>query len=266
MSLYNPLWQNQQPDFGRNSTIPKAVNDQYSKARGNHPLAWNGSLQLPPRTRLPETMTKAGASMNAPPYQLPTDLTNIRYPQYSSSSHALIEQPRLGTRLGASDDYRDSPYADWTYGIQYYTIYTGDNLKTRIPPVVYPQAWRKEQWAQDIAQFDAVNRADTLDVTDLEMDYSCKGCDIASASLGAPVMYEPRDPSAPLPVAAYPGEFPYIGQYTAREIGRDTRDWPQPTNPILYLQRERAGLPNPPIPGDYSMGLLNQLRNGFDFS
>jgi hypothetical protein len=264
-NLFNPYLQAQQPDFGGNSRIPKAVNDQYAKVRGNHPFAFNPSLQLPPRTRLPETMTKAGGSMNVPPVPLPRDVTNIRYPVRSSASHAIVDQPRLGVRLGAADEYRDSPYSDWTAGIQYYSIYTGENLKPQVLPVIYPQAWRPEQWAQDTVTFEQVNRLDTQDITDLSMDYSCRGCDIASASLGAPVMYDPRNPAAPLPVAAYPGEFPYVGQYTAREIGRNTRDWPQPTNPLLYMQRERVGLPNPPIQPDYDNQLLGYLRNGFDY-
>jgi hypothetical protein len=171
----------------------------------------------------------------------------------------------MGVQLGMADNYRDSPYRDWTTGIQYYTIYTGENPKTLITPVIYPQAYRKNTWAQDTVTFDAVNNEDTQDITELSMDYSCKSCTIPSAGLGTPVMYEPRNPTAPLPVSMYPGEFPNIGMYTAREIGRNTRDWPQPTNPIVDLQLRKAGIPTPPIQPDYDTNLLNQLRSGFDF-
>ena len=78
-------------------------------------------------------------------------------------------------------------------------------------------------------------------------------------------MYEPRNPTAPLPVAAYPGEFVQTGYYTAREIGLNSRDWPQPTNPILDLQRRKAGLPTPPIQPQYDNAWLGQLRHGFAF-
>jgi hypothetical protein len=234
--------------------------------KGNPVNAINFTLQYPQATKLPNTMTKAGESRNQTPAPLPADLVNVKFPQRSTASHALIENERVGVQLGMPDIYRDSPYQDWTAGIQYYTIYTGANPKTQVTPVIYPQAYRKSYWAEDTVDFPQVNRNDTQDITDLAMDFSCKSCEIASASLGTPVMYEPRNPTAPLPVAAYPGEFPYVGQYTAREIGRNQRDWPPPANPIVELQRRKLGLPTYPIAPDYDDKMLHDLRHGFSFT
>lgn len=264
-TIFNPYNQPITPNFGGNAKLPADVNNKYRTMKGNEWNAFNPDLQYPPKTRLPATMTKAGESLNDEPEQLPGNLINIKRPQYSSVSGALIENQRVGVQLGAADEYRDNPYSNWTRGIQYYTLYVGDNPKQKITPVIYPQAFRPSVWTQPSVDFPQVNRERTRDVTDLTMDnrYSCGSCEIASASLGTPVMYEPRNPTAPLPVAAYPYEFPYTGQYSAREIGVNRRDFPQPMNPIVQLQMRNAGLPTPQILEDYDRPMLNQLRHGF---
>lgn len=262
--IENPLLQPKYAAFGNDTSLPSDVNNYYKTLKGNRVNALNPSLQYPPTTRLPDTMTKMGESQNKNPEQLPASLVGIKFPQYSSSSHALIENQREGVRLGAPDIYRDTPYQDWTYGVQYYKIFTGHNPKTDITPVIYPQAYRKSEWAQDTVDFPQVNRNYTQDITDLDMDYSCKGCNIASASLGAPVMYEPRNPNAPLPVAAYVGEYPNIGYYTAKELGTNTRNFPPPQNPIMELQRRKYLGVYTPIMPDYDNKMLRELRHGFD--
>ena len=266
-NITNPLNQPQTPDFGQNYIIPKAVNTRYTKARGNLVDAQNYTLQYPPTTHLPNTMTKAGESMNRMPIPISPDLTNIKYDQRSTSTHARIDEgPRVGLQLGMPDQYLDSPFQDWTYGAQYYTLYTGKNLKTQITPVIYPQSHRRSTWDQDIHNFDEVNSWTVQDITSQTMDYGCKDCDIASTSLGTPVFYEPRNPYAPLPVALYNGEYPNVGYYTAKELGRSTRDWPPPINAVMELQRRKAGFAPTPIVPDYSEKILDELRHGFDFS
>lgn len=264
-TIFNPYNQPDSPDFGRNSKLSPTVNNEYQTMKGNRWDAFNPTLQYPPKTRLPTTITKAGESLNAEPEQLPAELVNIKRPQYSSVSGAPIENQRVGVQIGAADEYRDNPYSDWTRGIQYYTLYVGDNPKQKITPVIYPQAWRYNVWNQPSVDPMQVNRERTRDITDMTMDnrYSCGSCEIASASLGTPVMYEPRNPTAPLPVAAYPYEFPYVGQYSARELGSDLRDYPRPINPIIQLQMRNAGIPTPRIPQDYDGPMLSQLRHGF---
>jgi hypothetical protein len=267
-TITNPLLQPVPARFGNNTPLTASVGSQVKQVRGNPVNALNQTLQYPPTTRMPTTITKSGESLNLSPRPLPAQEANILRPQYSSVSRALIEQPRVGVQLGMADMRNDNPYSDWTYGQQYYTIYVGDNPRQRITPVIYPQAWRPSEWAQPSVDFPQVNRENTQDITDLTMDnrYSCTSCEIASASLGTPVMYEPRNPTAPLPVAAYPGEFPYTGFYTAREIGVNTRDYPQPTNPIVDLQLRKAGLPTPPIQPNYDKTMLGWLRHGFNFN
>jgi hypothetical protein len=267
-TLTNPYSQDQVSNFGKNSQLPATVNAHYQTLKGNPPNAHNFMLQYPNTVHWPTTINKSGESQNVPPSQLPQDLVNVKFPQYSSVSHALIENDRIGVQLGEPDVYRDTPYQDWTYGIQYYTIYQGTNPKNQITPVIYPQAFRKTEWAQGTVNFPQVNQSDVQDITDLDIEpyYSCKSCDIASASLGTPVLYSPRNPSAPLPVAAYPGEWPAIGQYTGRELGSSTRDWPPPQNPIIVLQQRNAGIPTAPILPDYNKTMLDELRWGFNFS
>lgn len=262
-TIFNPYTQDDIPDFGRNSLMVKGVDNQYMTARGNKIAANNASLQYPPATTLPNTMTKAGESRNIFPSPIPKNIVNVKFPERSTSSHAIIEQDRVGVQLGAADEYRDNAFNDWTIGIQYYTSYVGDNLKTRIPPVIYPQMFRSDD--KNIHTFDQVNRWRVQDITETGMDYGCKSCDVASASLGSPVMYEPRNPYAPLPVAAFNGEYPNIGHYTANEIGRNSRDWPPPVHAVAELQRRRAGLPSVPIVPDYSKKILDELRHGFDW-
>jgi hypothetical protein len=265
-TLYNPYSQYQVPQFGNNTLLPAKIDHKYASTKGNPLNALNYSLQYPPATCLPNTMTKSGESKNITPTHLPANLVNVKFPQRSTSSHAIIEQDRVGVQLGEPDIYLDNPNNDWTYGIQYYTPYTGQNLKTLITPVIYPQAYRDTVWAQNTVNFDQINTRNIEDITEVSMDYSCKGCDIASASLGAPVLYESRNPNAPLPVSAFIGERPNIGYYTAREIGNNSRNWPQPVNPIVELQRRKMGLPGVPIMPDYDDKLLKQLRHGFTYS
>lgn len=262
-SMFNPWGKLTPANFGH-AEFPPMLEEYYATRKGNPVLGLTQQLAFGPRVGLPETLTKAGIGENRPPTRLPAEMVGIKYPQYSSSSHALIETDRLGEKLGAPDVYRDNPYKDWTYGIQYYAIYQGENPKTAVSPLIYPQAYRPEVWAQNTVDFPQVNREDTQDITELSMEYSCKDCDIASASLGAPVFYQPRNSTAPLPVQA-PGETAINGGYTTREFGRNTRDYPPPINPILYLQRKKLGLPNPPILPDYDDTLLEQLKDGFVF-
>jgi len=264
-NIFNPYLQPQVADFGGDTKLPVGINHKYQTMKGNPWDAFNSDLQYPPQTRFPSTMTKAGESFNEEPEQLPAELVNIKRPQYSSVSGALIENQRVGVQLGMADEYRDNPYSNWTRGIQYYTLYVGDNPKQKITPVIYPQAWRPSEWAQSSVDFPQINRERTRDVTDLTLDnrYSCGSCEIASASLGTPSLYESRNSTAPLPVSMYPYEFPYTGQYTAREIGSNLRDYPQPMNPIVQLQMRNAGIKTPPIPADYDNAMLRQLRHGF---
>lgn len=262
-TIQNPYNQIINPAFGKGNFIPTDINNQYKTNRGNLVNAFNPQLQNIPSVQLPATITKAGISLNQNPEQLPNDLNYITRPQYSSVSSALIEQPRLGVQLGAADPYRDDPLKDWTTGIQYYSIYVGDSMKTRITPVIYPQLLRPSEWAQDTVNFPEVNRQDTEDLTPLRMDYSCKSCNVPSSSLGSPTFYSPRVSNAPLPVAKNIGEWPNIGFYTARELGSDSRNWPPATNPIVDLQLINNKQPVIPVQAEYGSHFLNQLTHGF---
>jgi hypothetical protein len=258
MSIYNPYNQKIHPKFGSDfpTIFPENIPGNTIEDRYN--------VQFPAKAQyIGNTLTKWGESKNESPPKFPP--VPVGFPQYSTSTHALIENQRVGERLGMYDQYRDNPYKDWTYGHQYYTIYQGINEKLLVPPVIYPQAYRPEKWVMDNITFDQVNRHNVQDITDLSMDYSCKSCDIASATLGTPVMYEPLNNTAPLPVQPI-GMTPNIGRYTTGEvIGQNLRSYPQPVNPIVELARRKIGEGYTPILPDYPDEVLKQVKQGFEF-
>lgn len=258
MSIYNPYNQNIRPKFGSNVDVnfPQDI-------KGNT-LTQQYDVRFPAKPKVTgDTLTKWGESKNDKPVGFPQ--VPVGFPQYSSSTHALIENQRVGERLGMYDMYKDSPYKDWTYGHQYYTVYQGTNEKMLVPPVIYPQAYRPEKWAIDTVTFNQVNRNDIQDITELGMDYSCKSCDIASASLSTPVMYEPLNPTAPLPVQPI-GMYPNIGRYSSGgTIGENLRSYPQPVNPIVELARRHTKQGYTPVLPDYPDEVLDQVRQGFTF-
>jgi hypothetical protein len=251
-TIQNPYNQIIHRDFGNNNR-DFDIDKYYDTKRGN-PL-----LRIPPqyayiaKARYPDTLTKAGITKNIPPIPLPSQYVNIRYPQRSSSSHAIIDTDRVGVQLGMPDIYRDNPNSDWTRGIQYYSIYEGTNPKTQIEPIIYPQLLRPGVWNSEISITSGINKEYVQDITELSMDYSCKDCEIASANLGTPVPY----------ITDNSGRYPLsIGNYTARQIGHSTRDYPQPVNPIVELQRRKGGYPPIPIPEDYDNRTLSWLMDG----
>jgi hypothetical protein len=252
MFLNNP-YSNYKPNltFGQDNPITDNINNHYQHLKGN-PIGGNSwNVQFYPNPRLPATMTKAGESLNIPPEPLPTNEIGIKFPQYSTASKAIVLQDQQGVQVGMADPYRDNPFKKWTYGIQYYSPYVGSNPKQEITPVIYPQAYRKEVWAADTVTFPQVNQRDTQDITELEMNYSCReDCEIPSYSLGTPVPTQNLIPNAPLPVNPI-GMYPNIGYYTTREIGRNLNSFPQPVNPIVEIQRRKAGLPPTPILDDF---------------
>lgn len=258
MSIYNPYNQNMNSKFGSNfnTIFPKdvrgnTINEQYN-------------IRFPAKAQYSQdTLTKWGESKNQNPVPFPP--VPVGFPQYSSSTHALVENERNGQQLGMYDMYKDNPYKDWTYGNQYYTIYQGKNLKTLVPPVIYPQAYRPEKWALDTVTFNQINKNDVQDITDLTLDYSCKNCEIPSASLGTPVMYEPLNFTAPLPVQPI-GMYPNIGRYTSGSLGENLRSYPQPVNPIVELARRKTGQGYTPILADYPTEILKQVKQGFKFT
>lgn len=252
MFLNNPYADYQvTTSFGENNLLPSEVTNYYDNMKGNQVGGNSWNVQFYPHYKKPITVTKAGASMNIPPKPLPKDMVGIKFPQYSRSSGSIIEQQQNGMQLGVPDVYRDNPYSNWTTGIQYYTVYQGNNPKTEITPVIYPQAYRKEVWAADTVTFPQVNQRDTQDITYLEMDYSCReNCPIPNWSLGTPVPVNNLVPNAPLEVNPI-GMYPNIGEYTDRQIGRNSRSYPPPVNPILELQRRKIGLPPTPVLDDF---------------
>jgi len=258
MSLYNPYNQNIRPRFGSNfnTVFPNDI-------KGNTPIE-QYDVRFAAKPNDPkDTLTKWGESKNEK--VTPNPSVPVGFPQYSSSTHGLVENQRVGERLGMYDMYRDNPYKDWTVGHQYYTIYQGTNEKFLVPPVIYPQAYRPEIWALDSVTFSANNKNDIQDITELGMDYSCKSCEIPSASLGTPVMYEPLNSSAPLPVQPI-GISPNIGRYTAgTTIGQNLRSYPPPVNPIVELARRKTGQGYTPVLSDYPDEILDQVRQGFTF-
>lgn len=290
-TLFNPY--NQEigvTTFGNPSTLPQYAEYGYTIQKGNPVLG----LTSPNISRIPKssiengTVIKAGEIKNSDSTEEESmnrvkKFINIKQPRYSSSSKALIEFKPYGVKIGGGDEHRDyiksekgskrqSP-REWTYGIQYYAVDSDRNRndKTLIPPLIYPQAYRREIWQKEISPVRGVNRRDTQDITDLDMEYYCGNrCNISSASLGTPVPYRNRNSTeetyVPLPVQnSGEGIEKYNEGYTHREIGRSTRDYPQPINPIQYLQRKKAGLPVPEIGEDYDDYTLNNLRNGFVF-
>lgn len=265
-NIQNPYGQIISEDFGKGDFLPYNIQLQYAAKRGETiEDTWN--VRYPALPPLGASQTKAGNSYNVEPKPLSPGQVGTVIPRYSTATHAPIENERVGRQLGSFDQYRDTPWNDWTYGTQYYTIYEGTNPKTNVPPVIFPQLLRPEIWAKPTVNFAAVNRGATQDVTVLDMDYSCKSCDIASASLGAPVYYQPHNPTAPLPVQP-PGTYPNIGYYTGKEIrnGRSTRDFPPDQNPIVTLQRRKAGLPTVPILPDYGDDFKSVIQDGFIIS
>jgi hypothetical protein len=262
-NIQNPYNQLLTKNFGKGSFLPVDIELEYVKKRGET-IQDTYNVRYPARPPPGASQTKAGNSYNKPPSTIPVQLVGIKQPRYSTATGAPIENERVGRQLGSFDEYRDTPYNDWTSGTQYYTIYEGTNPKTNVPPVIYPQAWRPEIWAKPTVNFPQLNREYTQDITDLEMDYSCKSCDVASAGLGTPVFYQPHNPTAPLPVQP-PGTYPNIGYYTGKEIrnGRSTRDYPPEQNPIVMLQRRNAGLPNVPILPDYTDDFRDIIQDGF---
>lgn len=264
MFLNNP-YNNYSPgnDFGYSPVIPQNITNYYNSQRANKPFS-HYNTQFYPQVPLPATITKAGESLNIPPKPLPSELVGIKFPQYSTASHALIENERNGVQLGMPDVYKDNPHDKWTYGIQYYTIYKGNNPKNEITPILYPQAYRKEVWAADTVFPPQVNQSDYQDITDLEIDYSCrKGCPVPSASLGTPVPTKPLVPGGQLDVQPI-GKYPNIGEYTAREIGRNSRSYPQPVNPIVEIQKRKYGLPPTLILSDFMNEYTKEIvQSGF---
>ena len=252
MFLNNP-YDNYQPgnNFGYSPLMPLKDSLPYTSQKGN-PIfgnTWNVQFftDVPP----PASVTKAGVSLNIPPQPLPKDMIGIKFPQYSIVSHAPIENQRVGLQLGQPDVYRDNIFSNWTKGVQYYTIYEGSNPKNEITPIIYPQAYRPEIWAADTVTFDAINKEDTQDITELELDFTCRNnCVIPSASLATPVEYKPIIPGGNLDVQPI-GAFPNIGQYTSRELGQNINSYPPKVNPIVEIQRRQAGLPPTPILSDF---------------
>jgi hypothetical protein len=266
INIYNPYNQRLQPKFGIPDSLPENISNYYSRQKGNKLFSKDPFIQFIPEVDSPTTINKDGISFNQQPPKLPSEYIGIKYPQYSTSSHALIETQRNGEQLAMPDLSSDNPYKNWTVGIQYYSVYEGDNLKTRIPPILYPQAWRKEVWAQDNVNFPQINSRSTMDITPMSMDYSCKNCDIASASLGTPVLYQPQNSLAPLPVQN-PGIYPNIGRYTSGEtFGTNIRDIPQPVNAIIELQKRKAGYPATYIPSDRDSYTDKIVRMGIDIT
>ena len=261
--ITNPYNQNINQNFGYNPDPSPQIN-RLQTQKGNQLLSLNPGLAKQQSVNIPQTLTKAGISDNIPPEQLPKNLVNIKFPQRSSATHAIIEQDRVGVQLGAYDMYRDNPHQDWTYGIQYYTIYQGSNPKTSITPVMTPPIFEPDVWAQDNVTFQQINKESTVDITDLNMEYTCKKCNIPSASLGTPVKYQSKNPTAPLPVQP-PGAFPQIGQYTTRSIGHSIYDPYYNINPIMELQYRKNNIKTPEIQQDYDNNMLNNLKNGFSF-
>lgn len=261
-TIANPYYQVQNPSFGTN-TLSKDIDLQYALKRGET-IEDTYNVRYPARPSPGASQTRAGNSYNVVPESIPSQYIGIKRPERSTSSHALIENDRTGRHLGMFDPYRDTPYNDWTYGTQFYTVYRGSNPKNNIPPVLYPQLMRPEVWAQPNVNFPQINRENTQDITVLDMDYSCKSCDIASASLGTPVYYQPHNPTAPLPVQP-PGAYPNIGYYTGKEIrnGRSTRDYPPEENPIVTLQKRNMGLSTVPILPDYGDDFRAAIQDGF---
>lgn len=253
----------------RPDNSPRAIEREYQDARGNPILPIQDKYFYYQKMPLPgTTQTKAGDSFNVPNKPFPQDKIGIKRPEYSTSTGDEITFKRVGKQVGSYDPYRDTPWQDWTYGVQYYTPYVGQNIKNNIPPVIVPQPARVDVWGNSLTSISQVNRERAKDLTELDIEYSCKPCVIPSASLGTPVPYMSREGAmlnvnAPLPVQL-PGEYPNIGQYTAREIGRNTMDYPQPVNAIVEIARRKSGLrPNHVVP-NYPEWLSRELLQGFD--
>lgn len=213
------------------------------------------------------TSSKAGDSYNIPPSPLPKNMVGYVAPTYSTATGEPIWQDRVGLQLGAFDPYDDSPYASWTYGVQYYTPYRGQNIRQMINPVIAPRAGDTEVWGTTTSSYPQVNRERARQMSELPLSYECRGCAPTNASLGYPIDNVSPETlalgvSAPLQVQL-PGAYPVAGEYTGRFIGRSTRDWPQPTNPMVDIQMKKAGLPTPPIQPEYDDRWSQTLKQGF---
>ena len=252
MFLNNPYNNYEQGNnFGSDPNMSLQNRLPYVGQKGNPVFGNTWNVQFYPSVKAPASVTKAGVSLNIPPKPLPKEFEGIKFPQYSTVSHALIENQRVGLQLGSPDIYRDDPYSNWTKGVQYYKIYEGNNPKNEITPIIYPQAYRKEIWAADTVTFPEINKEDTQDITELELDFTCRNsCVIPSASLATPVEFKPLVPGGNLDVQPI-GMFPNIGQYTSRELGQNINSYPPKVNPIVEIQRRNAGLPPTPILSDF---------------
>lgn len=228
------------------------------------------------------TLTKAGASYNMNPMgilpgksPIPQNMVGIEAPVYSSNTGGPLETQRVGRQVGVADPATDSPYQDWTSGIQYYSIYKGNNPKQLINPVIYPQAPRTDVWGNSLTSFGTINSQRAEDITLDNMDYSCcNDQEIASGSLGSSSPYVSRVGAmygvhAPLPVqmpGEYPKNIPSYSGYSVNGNSWNNQDFPRPINPILEIQRRKAGLPPTPILPDYPESVLKDLKQGFIIS
>lgn len=278
--------------FGR-VRLPESIQGYYKGLRGQEMLPVDESLYYWRQKPINgTTITKAGLSYNKPPEGIvpggislggvtstpenvipfPEDMLNINSPQYSNNTGGLIENQRVGRQVGVFDESKDTSWQDWTSGIQFYTIYMGTNPKQLIQPIQVAAPARLDVWGNSMSSNGYVNRERGKDITYDELEYDCcGGKEIASANLGVPVPYISRvthdfGVKAPLPVQM-PGEFPRdVPSYSGYEINNNTWDWPQPTNPLIEIQRRKLGYPPTPIPDLYDDKLLRELRNGFNIS
>jgi len=175
---------------------------------------------------------------NPPAQKFPSSLPQYT-PQRSSNTHAIIDFPLSGQKK------EESPFpqnGEYSYGIQYFPANQGRNLHEMIAPVIYPQAWRPEHWAQDSTNFSQINLRNTDDITEIALDYPEPPMWPNRFSGDYPPFFgvgtDTRGlPSSSLGVPSVSGNGYFskdIGYYTAKDIGINTRDNPQPTNPLLW--------------------------------
>lgn len=261
--------QNNPAEFGY-ATLPPNIIATYKNARGREILPVPASQFYAGAKPFPgTTLTKAGMSMNIRPEPLNPALVDVKYPQYGTNTGEPIEFKRMGRQVGAYDPYKDTPWQEWTSGIQYYTPYVGRNPKNIIPPTLVPHAASVDVWGNSLSETQGINRGRASDITESDMVYSCKSCSLPAASLGTPLPTVSPEGQlmgvyAPLPVQL-PGQYPNIGEYTARYIGRNTGDWPPPQNPIVENVKRKYGVYTPPVIPEYGTRFASELHQGFDF-
>lgn len=141
-------------------------------------------------------------------------VNNTQKMSQQNSYKGSVETRLKGNRMDVLPGKRDE-----SSGITYYTVNSGVNRKTMIPPVLQPRLTDTEVWGDFNAVPNGINERHMTDVTQSDIDYvnTSLSRNDDPYSLAKPVRYEPRVKGSPVPQNRL-GENPDIGHYSAEEF------------------------------------------------